>query len=118
MIVKRISFIHLVTSSRNVTRFVNMTVLTACYLFTLTRESCAGDFVLCILQLIVNAYDSLFPQNKATTSVVISVNVNPNPPVCQPPLIRTAVTGDTAPGDVIADANATDADGVSCPELK
>ncbi|XP_048248646.1 protocadherin Fat 4-like [Haliotis rufescens] len=61
--------------------------------------------------LIVNAYDSRFPQNKATTSVVISVNVNPNPPVCQPRPISTTVTGDTAPGDVIADANATDADG-------
>ncbi|XP_046561621.1 protocadherin Fat 4-like [Haliotis rubra] len=62
-------------------------------------------------RLIVVAYDSRYPENKATATVTINVNVNPNTPVCQPSSIRTTLTVNATPGDVIADVNATDADG-------
>ncbi|XP_067672653.1 protocadherin Fat 4-like [Haliotis asinina] len=62
-------------------------------------------------RLIVVAYDSRYPENKASATVTVNVNINPNTPACQPSSIRTTVTENAVPGDVIADVNATDADG-------
>jgi hypothetical protein len=66
-----------------------------------------------ILQLDVEAYDSAYPENKATQRLIVSVIVNPGAPVFQQSNYRFPVNESQNPGFLVGTVLATDTDGVS-----
>lgn len=58
----------------------------------------------------LNAYDTFYPNDKATATVTVSVNRNPGAPVFDP-AIYTRTIPETFPlGNLVVDVNATDPD--------
>jgi hypothetical protein len=81
-------------------------------LFSLSLKR-AEFHVIFLLQLVVIAYDTQYPTDRATATVTINVNRNPNPPVFNPSAYNEQVAESLPLGSNITQIQATDADNVS-----
>lgn len=65
-----------------------------------------------LLQVTMVAFDTVYPNNRATATATISVNRNPNGPTFNPQVYKRQIDEDTSLGALIVDVNATDLDNV------
>ena len=70
------------------------------------------------MQLIIEAYDSAYPNNRASTSVTIEVRRNENRPEFPSGRVNLNVVEYVALGTIIGRVNATDVDQVSLGYIK
>ena len=65
------------------------------------------------IQIEVEAYDSVYPNNKASVKLALSVRRNPNAPLLSSQAYSNALSTSFPLGDTFRTVSATDADNVS-----
>lgn len=71
-----------------------------------------------VFQIVVEGYDSAWPQNVVQGTLTIFINRNPGVITFSPTEYSTTIDGDFPVGDIVFTLSASDTDGVSLDKIK